>query len=77
MSVTYLKGGRVIDPVNNIDEIKDLYFENGKFIEFSEKNFSKKVKKINVEVKIVLPGLVDLRCHLKNISGGQAENITT
>ena len=47
MSVTYLKGGRVIDPVNNIDEIKDLYFENGKFIEFSEKNFSKKVKKIN------------------------------
>lgn len=77
MSVTYLKGGRVIDPVNDIDEIKDLYFENGKIIEFSEKDSSEKVRKINVEGKIVLPGLVDLRCHLKNISGGQAENITT
>ena len=77
MSVTYLKGGRVIDPVNNTDEIKDLYFENGKIINFSQKDSAKKVKEVNVEHKIVLPGLVDLRCHLKNISGGQAENIST
>jgi dihydroorotase len=78
MSITtYLKGGRVIDPVNNTDEIKDLYFRNGKITMPPQDDSETKIKEINVEGKIVFPGLVDLRNHLKNISGGQAENIKT
>jgi len=76
-SITHLKGGRVIDPVNNTDEIKDLFFMDGIIIKTPEKNLESKVKEVNVEGKIVFPGLVDLRTHLRNISGGQAENIKT
>ena len=76
-SITHLKGGRVIDPVNNTDEIKDLFFMDGIIIKTPEKNLESKVKEVNVEGKIVFPGLVDLRTHLRNVSGGQAENIKT
>ena len=77
MSITHLKGARVIDPINKTDEIKDLYFEKGKIIRFPEKTSENKILRVNLKGKIIFPGLVDLRCHLKNISGGQAENIST
>ena len=75
MSITCLRGGRVIDPVNEVDEVKDIYFEGDEIINFRNKKSKDSVKIIDVKDKIIFPGLVDLRSHLKNISGGQSENI--
>ena len=64
-NITCLKKGRVIDPANGIDEVKDLYFQNGKFIEKISSQSLPSIKIINLEGKILFPGLIDLRCHLK------------
>ncbi len=32
MSVTRLKGGRVIDPTNRVDEVRDLWMSNGRIV---------------------------------------------
>ena len=75
MSITCLHGGRIVDPANEINEIKDLYFEKNKIISKPPSTSKNKIKNIDVNGKIVLPGLVDLRTHLKNITSGQSENI--
>ena len=75
MSITCLHGGRIVDPANEINEIKDLYFEKNKIISKPPSTSKNKIKKIDVNGKIVLPGLVDLRTHLNNITSGQSENI--
>ena len=75
MSITCLHGGRIVDPANEINKIKDLYFEKNKIISKPPIGSNKKIKKIDVTGKIVMPGLVDLRTHLKNITSGQSENI--
>lgn len=75
MSITCLQGGRVIDPVNGVNNIQDLYFENEKIIAKPRNIDSGLITTIDVRHKIIFPGLVDLRFHLKNITGGQTENI--
>lgn len=75
MSITCLRGGRVVDPANRTNKIQDLYFEKNKIISFDQIIAKKKIKIIDVNGKIVFPGLIDLRSHLKNITGGQSENI--
>lgn len=75
MSITCLQGGRVIDPVNGVNNIQDLYFQKEKIIAKPSNLDSKIITTIDVSDKIIFPGLVDLRFHLKNITGGQTENI--
>ena len=75
MTVKCLKGGRLIDPYNGIDEKKDLYFRNGKIVSDSEGKSTSDIENIDVQGKIIFPGLVDLRCHLNNDSVSAGNNI--
>lgn len=65
-----LKGGRVIDPANNRDEIADIYFENGKICR-------KPMLRLNPDLtydvtgKIVMAGAVDVHSH---IAGGNVNS---
>lgn len=59
-----LKGGRVIDPKNNIDKVLDVHIEGGKIKEVAE-NITVEGEIIDVSGKIVAPGLVDMHCHLR------------
>jgi len=77
MNITCLKGGRIIDPINDVDEIKDLYIKGETIINIEDVANNDPINVIDVKGKMVLPGLVDLRSHLKNISGGQSENISS
>ena len=77
MRITCLKGGRIIDPINEVDEVKDLYIKGERIINIKDVAANTPIDVIDVEGKIVFPGLVDLRSHLKNISGGQSENISS
>ena len=64
---TLIKGGRIIDPANNIDQVADLYIDEEGFVaavgdppeEFKEKTV------IDAEGQIVCPGLVDLRARVR------------
>ena len=60
-----LKGGRVIDPANNIDKIADVAFENGVIVEVGENLAADGAEVIDVTDKVVTPGLIDMHVHLR------------
>ena len=64
-----IKKGRIIDPIEGIDEVKDILIENGTIISVSKNikdDFSKgKIEVIDAAGKWVVPGLIDMHCHLR------------
>ncbi len=61
-----IKNGRVIDPVNKIDEITDLAIEDGcvKAIGRNIENQLSDARVIDARDKWVIPGLMDMHVHL-------------
>ncbi len=64
-----LKGGRIVDPSRNKDEVSDLLVENGKIVKIG-KNLLRSAKPSGTEVldlrgKVVVPGLIDMHTHLR------------
>ncbi|WP_338876584.1 amidohydrolase/deacetylase family metallohydrolase [Spirosoma sp. SC4-14] len=60
-----IKGGHVIDPHNQIDEVMDIAISNGK-ISRVDKNIDPKgaVQIVNANGLIVAPGLIDMHTHV-------------
>lgn len=67
-----IKGGRVMDPKTNFDQITDVYIEDGVIkiigdnLAEHEVTDSKEITVIDAAGKIVAPGLVDMHCHLRD-----------
>lgn len=60
-----LKGGRVIDPVQEIDGIMDVAIKDGKVCLLSEViDESEAQDTISVKGKLIMPGLIDLHTHI-------------
>ncbi len=60
-----LKGGRVIDPKNNIDRVMDVAIADGKIAQVSTGIDAALAKRVaNVSGLVVAPGLIDLHTHL-------------
>lgn len=57
-----LKGARVIDPKNNIDDILDIKIEN-EVITLISKNINE--DGIDLSGKIITPGFIEMHCHLR------------
>lgn len=62
-----IKGGRVIDPRNNIDEVTDIFIDKGVISEIGTDHDldGLDITVIDATGKIVAPGLVDMHCHLR------------
>ncbi|NJD89918.1 MAG: dihydroorotase [Geobacter sp.] len=62
-----IKGGRVIDPSQNIDAVLDVLVENGKVKEIG-KGLSAPAgcKELDAAGKCVVPGLIDMHVHLRD-----------
>lgn len=60
-----IKGGRVIDPVNNLDGIRDILIEDGRIAKVAKSIRATSAKVIQAEGKVVLPGLIDMHAHLR------------
>jgi len=60
-----LKGGRIVDPVNERDEIADLWIENGHIVAAPPGRLADEVH--DVSGKIVMAGAIDIHSH---IAGG-------
>ncbi len=74
-----IKGGRVIDPENNIDKVMDVFIDKGVISEIGD---DLGLEGIDMEVidatgKIVSPGLVDMHCHLRDPGQEYKEDIET
>lgn len=62
-----IKGGHVIDPKNNIDEVTDIAVKDGK-IALIAKNIEQKeaIQVVNAKGLYVTPGLIDIHVHVFN-----------
>jgi dihydroorotase len=78
MSKILIKNGRLIDPINNIDNIFDLLIENAKIIKV-EKNINITVEEdcniIDASEKLVMPGLIDMHAHFRDPGNTDDEDL--
>lgn len=72
-----IKGGRVINPATNMDEINDVLIENDKVVEIA-KDISKPAdKEIDASGKYIMPGFIDLHVHFRDPGFEHKEDIFT
>lgn len=77
MSGILIKNGRVIDPANGIDEVRDVLIEKGK-IAAVDKNIGAKPRTvIDAKGKWVTPGLIDIHVHFREPGQEYKETIET
>lgn len=59
------KGARVIDPSQQIDDIRDVLVVDGKIADIKEQIELSEVKTIDLSGKILTPGLIDMHVHFR------------
>ena len=72
-----IRQGRVVDPANGTDEVRDLFIDKGVVAESA-----KEIKKgadtvIEASGKIILPGLIDMHVHLREPGREDKETVET
>lgn len=73
MNNLHIKNGRVIDPANNIDEVRDLFVIDGKIADHAAAN----AEVIDATGLIVAPGLIDIHVHLREPGQEHKETIAS
>jgi dihydroorotase len=78
MSKTILiRGGRVIDPAQEIDDVVDLAIADGVIVALGRKAPGGADEVIDATGLIVSPGLIDMHVHLREPGGEEKETIET
>ncbi len=78
-----IRGGRVIDPTHQVDDVMDIYIYQGKILELQPiplKKTSKSLSEFRVipaEGLVVTPGLIDIHTHLREPGFEYKETILT
>lgn len=71
----WIRNGRVIDPSQNLDEIRDIFVLNGKFAETLPDNQRGQCREIDATGKVVAPGLIDIHVHFREPGQTHKETI--
>ena len=72
-----IKGGHIVDPANQIDEIRDVLVDGGKIAKVEKDIADAADKVIDASGKYVVPGLVDMHVHLRDPGQEYKEDIVT
>ena len=72
-----IKGGRVVDPANKIDEVFDLLIDKGKIISVRKNISAPGCQVIDAKSKIVAPGFIDMHVHLREPGREDEETISS
>ncbi len=76
MARLLIRGGRIIDPAQNLDRVGDLLIEDG-LIAGYEPPDGPCDEVLHAEGKIVSPGLIDMHVHLREPGNEEAETVET
>ena len=69
----HIKGGRVIDPANGSDQVRDLFVREGMIVDSKPKD----AVVINAAGKVVSPGLIDIHVHFREPGQSHKETIAS
>lgn len=72
-----IKGGRVIDPANQRDEVADLFVRGGKIVASLSADEAKAAEVFPAKGLVVCPGFVDLHVHLREPGDSHKETIAS
>ncbi|HWU40853.1 MAG TPA: amidohydrolase family protein, partial [Candidatus Acidoferrum sp.] len=76
-----IEGGRVIDPANNMDDVRDVFIEDERIAAVglgpAGRDPSPPDRVLNARGKVVCPGFVDLHVHLREPGREDMETIAT
>ena len=72
-----LRGGRVVDPSQDLDRRADLLLEDGKVVAVGNVATRKSAETIDVDGCVVTPGFVDMHVHLREPGREDKETILT
>ncbi|HID09827.1 MAG TPA: dihydroorotase [Candidatus Latescibacteria bacterium] len=70
-----LKNARIIDPASGFDDVADLWIEDGLIAGIGRAPFPGNL--VDLEGKILAPGLIDMHVHLREPGGGHKETLAT
>lgn len=59
-----IRGGKVLDPANNINEVLDVAVNDGKIISVSKEISGEAINEIDASGCLVVPGLIDHHAHV-------------
>jgi dihydroorotase len=77
LSKILLKNGRVIDPETKRDKIADVLIEDDKIVKIGRVKESAEMNVIDVTGKVVMPGVIDLHVHLRDMEQADKETVET
>jgi dihydroorotase len=72
-----LKGGRVVDPSQGVDDRLDVLIENGQIQKLGNRLDTRRGQSIDVRGRVVCPGFIDLHTHLREPGREDKETIAT
>ena len=75
MGSLLIKNGRVIDPANKVDEIRDVLVIDGKIADSKKQKAPSKIETFDATGRVVCPGLIDIHVHLREPGGSAKETI--
>ena len=72
-----IKGGHVVDPANNRNEVCDILLEGAKIAKIGKKISCAEAKRIDATDKILMPGLIDMHVHLREPGREDRETVAS
>ena len=72
-----LKNGTVIDYANNIQEVMDILIDDEKIVRLEKNTDLNAEKVIDCSGLYIMPGMIDMHCHLREPGGEHKETIET
>jgi len=76
-----IKNGRVVDPAQGLDDLRDVLIEDDRILELvtpgTESGFTNEVEIIDAAGLVITPGLIDMHVHLREPGEEYKETIAT
>ena len=70
-----IQGGRVVDPSQELDDVRDVLISRGLIAEVGEHLDPGKTDVLDASRMIVMPGLIDMHTHLREPGSEESETI--
>lgn len=77
LSSILIKGARVVDPASKLDAARDVLVRQGKVARIERSITDRKARLVRAKDQVVVPGLVDLHCHLRDPGRPDEETIAS